>query len=473
MRLDDSLLILRNNWRFIVFAIIIAMVISGLCSHFVISKTYISSVTVLISAYIDNQVADPILPYPLILDKNIAKVYGILAKSNAVIAEVIADLNLPAHISQLKSKTSVNPVGELGLLQISVEYTDPYTAEEIVNKIIDYLRVEASKTGLLNKIYVIDSYTPLLPAKPNLILNIILAFVTSAVASIMYVFIKNYMDDSVKHCEEVKTRLNLCLLGAIPFYPKLKNLHVNQHILTGNGRFKVNLVAARNSNSQAKEAKQLKTSADAKSHLPMQNIKHVIEAYKALRTNVQYVADAKAFKVFLITSPDISEGKTNIAVNLSVSLSQTNNKVLLIDCNFRAPALHTFFNCSNSKGLTDFLTGKANVERNMFLNKRNFTFLKSGPQIKNPSEMLESDRFKDFINNARSNFDIVIIDSPSAVNFADASILSRLCDATILTVCIAKTKYAMIYKALENLNNVGANIIGVVVNNVRTSNKEL
>lgn len=188
------------------------------------------------------------------------------------------------------------------------------------------------------------------------------------------------------------------------------------------------------------------------------------EAFRTLRTNIQYTSFDEKMKMLLVTSATPGEGKTTTAANLALSIAETDSPVLLLDCDLRRPSLHKKFNISNELGITDFLLGKASFEQTVKIYKNKLFIMTAGTIPPNPSEMLSSNKLKNFLNEVSQQFQMIIIDSPPVIPFTDAQILSTLADGVILVVASGETEKVMALKSKELLVKVNAKILGVVLN---------
>ncbi|HHU17210.1 MAG TPA: CpsD/CapB family tyrosine-protein kinase [Clostridiales bacterium] len=193
----------------------------------------------------------------------------------------------------------------------------------------------------------------------------------------------------------------------------------------------------------------------------------VTEAYKTLRTNIQYSNLDNNLKVILVTSSTQSEGKTSTSSNLAISMAQSDKKVLLIDCDLRRSNVHKLFHILNVKGLTNVLA--ENMDYHEILNSvgiPNLDILTSGPKPPNPSEILGSTRMEAFMERVSKEYDVIILDAPPILPVADAMVLSKLADGIILVTEYGKTTYETAVRSKENVENIGAKILGIVINNI-------
>jgi len=192
-----------------------------------------------------------------------------------------------------------------------------------------------------------------------------------------------------------------------------------------------------------------------------------VEAYKSLRTNLQFASISNQYKKIIVTSSVPGEGKSTVAINLAISLVDSGNKVLLIDSDLRKPMIQKYLHLTNVKGggLTSILANTDKAEQCIyFLSDTGLNVITSGPIPPNPAEILGSKKMEDFVKDLESKFDYIIFDTPPISVVTDAAVLSKLCDGVILVI---KQKFASresAQLAKRNLENVGANIIGCVLN---------
>ncbi|HCJ58383.1 MAG TPA: capsular biosynthesis protein [Clostridiaceae bacterium] len=193
------------------------------------------------------------------------------------------------------------------------------------------------------------------------------------------------------------------------------------------------------------------------------------EAYRILRTNIQFANIDKTLKSIVITSPGQGDGKSTVIANLAVAIARNNKKVLLIDADLRKPNVHTFFQVSNTKGLTNLLS--EDVEYIRIIEStyvENLDILSSGPIPPNPSELLGSNRIKILLDELKNVYDMVLFDSPPACLVTDAAVLSTIADGVILVCAAGQTTIENAKNAKALLDKVNANIIGVVLNKMAT-----
>ena len=190
------------------------------------------------------------------------------------------------------------------------------------------------------------------------------------------------------------------------------------------------------------------------------------EAYKSLRTNIQYSSADKKIESILVTSADPAEGKSTISSNLALSFAQEDKRVILIDCDLRKPSIHKQFRVSNAIGLSDLLIGKAQFSEVVTQFDERLTILTSGKIPPNPSEMLGSKNMSILSDELKKQYDVIILDSAPLQMVTDAQILSTKVDGTLLVIKARTTKKETVLQSKKLLENVGANILGIVLNGV-------
>ncbi|MBS6395791.1 MAG: CpsD/CapB family tyrosine-protein kinase [Clostridiales bacterium] len=191
------------------------------------------------------------------------------------------------------------------------------------------------------------------------------------------------------------------------------------------------------------------------------------ESYKALRTNLNYVLDTGAHeRVLMVTSSVPAEGKSNVAVNLAVTLAQDNKKVILLDCDLRKGTLHRYLRIPrNQKGITDVINGQAELEDTIVkFSDIGISVLTAGIVPPNPTELLGSSKMGYLLSHLSSIYDYVICDTPPVNAVTDTSVLSKYTDGAILVVSHDQVSRKNVLAAKKQLESMNVNIFGVVLN---------
>jgi capsular exopolysaccharide synthesis family protein len=201
------------------------------------------------------------------------------------------------------------------------------------------------------------------------------------------------------------------------------------------------------------------------------------EAYRTLRTNIQFSSLDRDIRTLLVTSPDANEGKTTILANLAIMFTESGRRVIVVDCDLRRPRLHALFELQESPGMTTMVldeSAEAPLQATMI---PQLWLLASGPLPPNPSELLASERMVRIIARLADQADMVLFDSPpvGVVLFdsppvgavSDAAVLATRVDGVLLVVDAGRTRRDVARQAKEQLDRVGARLLGTVLNNVK------
>jgi capsular exopolysaccharide synthesis family protein len=309
----------------------------------------------------------------------------------------------------------------------------------------------ALSSGRPNNISVQNhAITPTTPIGPQRGRNILVALLLSFAAGIGLAFLLDYLDDSVRTSDDISRHLGLPTLALIP------------HYLTTDKR---KLLSPVNGNGASSSSAMI-TLDDR--HSPM------AEAYRHLRTSLLFSSAGKPPQTILVTSSQPSEGKTTTAINTAITLAQSDADVIIIDCDLRRPRLHSHFGFENTRGLTNYLSGDKNTEDlvRTYPDLPRLKVITSGPIPPNPAELLSSNEMRNLLQFLSGKFKHVIIDSPPAISFTDAAILSTLVDGVILVAMANKSSIHLMRQFKQRVHNIGARIYGVVLNGIKSGSME-
>jgi capsular exopolysaccharide synthesis family protein len=197
------------------------------------------------------------------------------------------------------------------------------------------------------------------------------------------------------------------------------------------------------------------------------------EAFKILRTNLQFLTVDKEVKTILFTSTAPDEGKSTLISNLAITLAQSEKKILLIDCDLRMPVQHKIFSVLNDKGLTNLITDTLSMESCIQqVNGFNLELLTSGPIPPNPSEMLDSERMMKILAELKEKYDYILLDGPPVLAVTDASLLGSKVDGVIMVTAVGNTRIDRAKEAKEALLRGKARILGVILNGVERGRED-
>ena len=306
---------------------------------------------------------------------------------------------------------------------------------------------DVSMAGTPNNIHVVDyAMVPGGPMGPRRMQSVMMALALALVFGIGLALFLEYLDDTVKNPSDIESGLRLPSLAIIPIATSTQQL-----------LFPITRALQRNGNGSGSELLINATGPSAQA-----------EAYKHLRTSILLSTPGRAPKTLLVTSSVPAEGKTTTAVNTATVLAQTGAKVLLIDADMRRPRLHHVFGVNNELGLSAILSSE--LREAEILGKihqyqdSNIYLLSSGAIPPNPAELLGSSHMRRLLEIASETFTYVVIDSPPIASFTDGVLVSALVDGVILVVHGGKTSRQVVRRSRQMLNEIGAKIIGVVLN---------
>lgn len=193
----------------------------------------------------------------------------------------------------------------------------------------------------------------------------------------------------------------------------------------------------------------------------------ISEQYRTLRTNLDFSSVDQELQSILITSSNMSEGKSITAANLAIVYAQQGKKVLLVDADLRKPTVHYTFRLDNLSGLTNILVGDISLEEvTQLTSVEGLDVISSGPIPPNPSELLSSKRMKSFLDEAKKLYDMIIFDTPPVLAVTDAQILGNIVDGSLLVIRSEQTEYEEAIKAKSALEPAKAKLLGVVLNDL-------
>jgi succinoglycan biosynthesis transport protein ExoP len=303
--------------------------------------------------------------------------------------------------------------------------------------------------GTDNNISVAEiAIPPDVPVAPRRLMTVLAALFLSTLFGMGLALFLEYLDDTIRTTEEIENYLQLPALAAIPM---IESMPKRRLLLVGGKE-------APDDNGTS----ELLIHSDSRSALA--------EAYRQLRTSILLSTAGHAPKSLLITSSLPAEGKTTTATNTAISLAQTGAKVLIIDADMRRPRLQSVFNISNGAGLSTILSSESTESEMLGIIQYDelskLHLLPSGPVPPNPAELIGSEQMAHFLKTMQGNFTHVVVDSPPIASFTDGVLIASMVDGVILVVHAGKSSRQVIRRSRQLLQDVGAKIFGVVLNNV-------
>lgn len=499
MELREYLAVIRKWWWLIALCTVLA---AG--SSFMISRStppaYQASTTLVVGQIIQDP--DP-STQDMSTSERLAQTYAEMVRRQPILKATVEALGLDMDWEGLRERVSVNLVGGTQLMEIKVTDTDPQrarlTADEIARQLIlqspteqdrereehhQFVTIQLAdlqakikarqeelpeleeslatafnaeqmqsiqdqitalqtqvntwqanyasllsflQRGATNYISVVEPAT-VAPTGSRTRTNVLLAAMVGAMLGAGFAFLIEYLDDTIKSPDDIIQALGLSPLGAISRI---------------NGKsYPDKLVAAIHPRSP------------------------ISEAYRILRTNIQFSAVDRPLEALLVSSPNPVEGKSITLANLGVVMAQAGLSAILVDSDLRRPVLHKIFDLPNKEGLTTVLLGgELNLDGRLQATEvENLQVLTSGPLPPNPSELLGSKKMKSLIEALKGKADVVLFDSPPAMVVTDAAVLARQVDGVLLVTEAGNTRREIAQRAKEDLTKVGANVLGAVLN---------
>ncbi len=422
--------VLRRRWLTIALLFVIAVGASAAYA-FTATKQYQSTATIFISANMRDASDNYAATYAI---STRMETYADLATSGEVLDGVIDDLGLNLDVAGLTEKVSSEVVPATSQIKITVTDQDPAVAQTINTKLsealADYLAEVETPSGTTSAQIIARVTDPAdfndSPVTPRTALDLVVAGLLGLVLGIGLAVARDVLDRTVSTLEHVEEVSNVPVLASIGFDSGIKK----SPLLTDLGAF-----APRT------------------------------EAFRLLRTNLQFLDLEQQPRSIVITSAVPGEGKTVTSANLAVALAQAGRRVLLIDGDLRRPRVASLLDLDGAVGLTSVLVGSAELEDAIQVHAASgLNFLASGPKPPNPTEILQSRVTHDLLKRLRDDFDIVIVDAPPLLPVADAAVIATATDGAIVVARHGKTTREQLREAVNRLDNVGARVFGVVIN---------
>lgn len=360
------------------------------------------------------------------------------------IAEIQTEIDeTTATIDGLYAQRGGLPADDPQFAQLSQQITTAENARNTATVAQDQLQAEASEIELAidqarqrGGLELLDEAgVPTSPVSPDHRKDLLVALAAALVVAAAYVFVREQLDDTVRTKEELERLSALPVVGVIPRIDGWRNAD-QSHLETR--------VAPRSSAS---------------------------EAYRTLLTSLEFIQLDRKIRVLQVTSASPGEGKTTTAANLAVAYADAGRRTLIVCCDLRRPRLHRFFDCPPDPGFTSVLLGQSDLEEAVLPapGTPGLHVLPAGPMPANPAELLRGSRASDLVRQLRNDHDVVILDSPPVLPVADALLLSRQSDATLVVATAQQTTRRHLRRALEGLRQVDASLVGTVLNAVPPS----
>lgn len=430
MELKDYWITIRHRWRVVALVLVSAMAAAAFLS-WQATPLYSSSSRLFVStAETDTGSA---YQGSLFATQRVAS-YADLVNSRQLAVRVSDDLGGEMDPDALAGQVSASVVPQTVILQITVTNADPAVARDVaqayaegLSELVSDLETPNGQSNALIKASIVDNaQLSASPVSPKPLRNLALAGFLGLLLGIGLAVARELLDTTITSSEDV---------GLVTQTPILGNI---------------------NSDSAAVKV------------VPHSSLKQATpwaEAFRVLRTNMQYVEVDHDQKVFVVTSALPAEGKSTTALNLAVTMALAKHRVVLIEADLRRPQIAARLGLDDSVGTTSVLIGRVSLSDALqTYESTGLQVLASGPLPPNPSELLQSVAMEKLLQDLRSQFDVVIIDAPPLLPVTDAALLSAQADGALVVVRHGRTTKDQLSHAIERVEAVDAKVIGVVVN---------
>jgi capsular exopolysaccharide synthesis family protein len=426
--------LIRKGWPVILAAMVLCTAV-GLAVTVASKKIYQANVQVFVGLAPSTDATQISQGNSFVTDR--VQSYIKISNAPAVVEPVIASLKLPFDEQKLADMITADAPQNTNLINLHVQDTNPTRAATVANavagqfsKVVPLIEQTDSTGKPIVKLTVIHPATvPGSPIKPSKTINLGLGVLLGLLAGIVIVVLRDVMDNTVKGPRDFED-LNVPVLGHVPFDKRVTKTPI---------------------------------AFRGDPHGPRS------EAYRQLRTNLQFVDVDNPPRVIAVTSALPGEGKTTTAINLAAALAEAGNRVCLVETDLRRPTLARSLGLVGDVGFTTVLIGKTPVESVLQNAGRNLAVLTSGPLPPNPSELLLSDQARALIATIAEQVDFVILDTPPLLPVADGAEMAIIADATVLVHRAGKTTHDQVQRAVQVLAKVDRRPVGAILNMVTRS----
>jgi capsular exopolysaccharide synthesis family protein len=345
----------------------------------------------------------------------------------AITATTAAESQLKGHIKALRQQITAERAVAGDAAQVAALVSE----ETVLSQQLAQLQVDAAG-NTAPVVFDSPAQVPTSPSSPKPKEDGALGLVAGLILGLGAAFLRDNLDDALLTAESAERTAGSPVLATVPLVPSWKR------------RDRPLVISITNPTSPA------------------------AEAYRSLRTSLQFAGQERELRTILVTSPASEEGKTTTLANLGAVFAQAGKRVVLVSCDLRRPRLGKFLGTDEKAGLTSVLLGEHALPQVIqpVQGDRRLCLLPSGPLPPNPAELLSGQGVREVFAALAENFDIVLIDSPPLLPVTDSVLLSRQVDATLLVVAAGQTRRGELHRAAEKLEQVSAPVIGIVLNEV-------
>ena len=435
VEITDYLRVLRNRWRMIAAVLVLCM-LAALGSSLLTTPKYAASTQLFVSTTAQGGAAAAAAYEGGLFSQQRVTSYSQLIQGGQVAQRVVDALKLNISAAQVASEVSVAVVPNTVILTVTVTDPSPERARDIANvlssqftKLAAELETPQGGTAAAAKVTVVQQAgRPTTPVTPNTRRNLEIGAIVGLLLGAGLALLRDRLDNTVKDRREVVEATQAAVVGAIPF---------------DSDRPKHPLVSFGEGHSSS------------------------AEAYRQVRTNLQFLDVDNPPRAVVVTSAVPNEGKTTTALNFAFALGEAGHRVALVEADLRRPRLARYLQLVENVGMTNVLSGAAELD-DVLQPTANpaVKLLAAGPHPPNPSELLGSSRLKMLLATLRGRFDYIVFDAPPLLPVTDAAVLTAHADGAILVARHGHTERDKLARAAENLRSVDGRVLGTILNMV-------
>ncbi len=451
LKIQDLIRIVKKRRIMIACVVLMSATATALVSNFALTPKYEATATLLI---VLQNTLDQIRYDEVMTNERLVPTYSQIIKSKRIARDVIKQLKLDISETELLKRVRAAGVKNSLVTAITVSDPDPKQAVDIANAFAQAFQENLPRLMRIENVAILDKAEPepgLKPVSPKPLFYTAVMSLMALNTAIAVAILRETLNRTIDSERMAETEIKLPVLASItmlkpytsePNSAKRLFKSILRLILRRNNQNK-NIICLDDVQSPAKEA------------------------FRALRTSIRLGHVSAGVSTILITSSLPHEGKTTVSANLGVVVAQEGKHVLLIDCDLRKPHLHKAFDISNESGISEVLTGQAEIDEVILQTSQdNLYLIPGGKPPKNPAEVLAKKELSTLLNALKQFYDLIIIDTAPVIPVADGQILGRLCDTVILVMRLAVTPVETGKKAKTLLDRVGARFAGIVLNGV-------
>ena len=432
MELRDYLRILYANWVLILGTTLLGVAVAAALSYLA-TPAYEAQSKVYVSVRTDTQASGDLLQGSNFAQQNMAT-FAELATTESVLTPVAEELELDRTDAELAEQVNVTAPADSTLLNITVTDEDPELAANIANEVGAQLRIlveeelesrEGAEEESPVQINTVQSASaPSAPVSPRIAVNLLLGLLLGFAVGVGIAILRHVLDTRIRSLDDIEAITDAPILGRIVDDPQAHNKPLIVHLDPKHPR---------------------------------------AEAFRTLRTNLQFLDVDEGPKTYVISSAAPGEGKSTVAANLAVALAETGIRVALVDGDLRKPRVDTYMGIEGAVGLTDVLIGKADLSDVLQRWGRSELYVLPAGQVPpNPSELLGSEAMGQTLEVLSKSMDVVIVDAPPMLMVTDAVVIGAKTQGVILVAAVGSTHQQSLEAAVETLETAHVPLRGVV-----------